>query len=131
MSGKRVLVVDDEKEICEIFKYYLGNEGYVVDGVLNCDEALEKMKGEPYDIVFIDLHMPGSDGIETTKKLKAQSPDTPMVLMTGKVSGDLVKKELEFENSGGIVRYFLYKPLGKEEILSITRKVLTENMRPG
>jgi excisionase family DNA binding protein len=77
-----VLVVDDEEEIGILFQRLLGGTQEVTvarDG----QEALEKAQEKPFDLVFLDVKLPGMDGVETLEKLKQIVPDAVVVMMSG------------------------------------------------
>ena len=69
MTSARVLVVDDEMIVCESCKRILEEEGYEVETALSGQEAFQKMKEDPFDIVITDLKMPGVDGMEVLTRL--------------------------------------------------------------
>jgi len=120
---EKILVVDDEKIIGTAFKRELSKEGYEVDSVLSGEEALEMVKLKNYALIFVDLIMPGIDGIQTCKAIKEISPDSIIVFMTGRIDKDTIFKEIEFTRAGGKV-YYLYKPFVEGEILAVTRKAI-------
>ncbi len=123
-----VLVVDDEKIVGTAFKRELVKEGYDVDTSSDGKTAIEMAKSKNYDIVFMDLVMPGMDGIETCKIMKEISPDSTIIFMTGNIDNDTTWKEIEFVRSGGKI-YYLYKPFVEGEILRITHEALAEKNR--
>ena len=71
MAKEKILVVDDEEDILELVRYNLSREGYQVVGTLSGEEALREARTEAYDLIVLDLMLPGIDGLEVTKKLKA------------------------------------------------------------
>ncbi|OQY20325.1 MAG: hypothetical protein B6I34_08740 [Anaerolineaceae bacterium 4572_32.1] len=78
----RVLVVDDEEEIGILFQRLLGGDQKVTvarDGY----EALDKAKDQVFDLVFLDVRLPGMDGVETLEQLKKILPDAVVVMMSG------------------------------------------------
>ena len=123
MDKQRILIVDDEPSICRGLKKELSDAGYSVDSAGECNEALEKMKETKYDLVFVDLVLPDQDGIETCKAIKAISPQTELVFMTGMLKEDPIFKEMQFIEAGGQT-HFLYKPFFDGEILDVAQKVL-------
>jgi CheY-like chemotaxis protein len=76
-----------------------------------------------YDLVFIDMVMPGMDGVQTCQTLRSINPDSILVFMTGKIDEHTVSREIEFTNSGG-ESFYLYKPFAEGEILGVTKKAL-------
>jgi CheY-like chemotaxis protein len=79
---KRILVVDDEKHICELYKSELEDEGYAVSVAHSGKEALESVEVERPDLIVLDIQMPGMDGIETLEKLIGKEVGIPIILNT-------------------------------------------------
>ncbi|MFA6223641.1 MAG: response regulator [Desulfomonilaceae bacterium] len=79
---KRILVVDDEKHICELYRMELEEEGYAVSVVHSGNEALEEVDRNPPDLIVLDIQMPGMDGIETLEKLLGMDKGIPVILNT-------------------------------------------------
>jgi two-component system phosphate regulon response regulator PhoB len=86
MAKERILIVDDEEDILELVRYNLAKEGYHVTGTLSGEEALKKARTETFDLIVLDLMLPGIDGLEVTKKLKAseKTQNIPIVMLTAK-----------------------------------------------
>ena len=80
MKNLRVLVVDDEENIRLLFKEELEDEGYTVENASNGLEALEKLKNSNFDIVVMDIKMPGMDGIQALNAIKNTNKDQPVIL---------------------------------------------------
>ena len=91
-----------------------GNAGYV-DTAASGSEALEKVSGESYDAIVLDLAMPGMDGMETLKRLLEQRPELQVILLTGHAS---LEKGVEAIKIGAMD--FLEKPA---EIQSLMEKI--------
>ncbi len=111
---KKVLVVDDEKVIRDFLSRLLMLEGVDVTAVEGGLRAIEAVKKEKFDIIFLDIRMPQMDGIETFKELKKITCDTKYVIMTG-YSIDVLLKKLENEN----VEAFIKKPFEINEIMMV------------
>lgn len=79
---KRILVVDDEIHICELYKIELEDEGYSVTVVNSGSEALQVVDNNPPDLIVLDVQMPGMDGIETLEKLLGRDKGIPIILNT-------------------------------------------------
>jgi len=80
MEAIRILLVDDEKHIRLLFKEELEEEGYLIDLASNGFEALEKLEGQRFDLVVLDLKMPGMDGIQTLNEIKRIDKDQRVIL---------------------------------------------------
>ncbi len=126
MSALKILVADDESIIGTMFKRELESKGHNVDVVLNGAEALKLVSSNGYDLVFMDIVMPGMDGIETSKEIKKICPELMVALMTGKIDRDTVNKEAEFVSAGG--RVFLYKPFSEDEMNSVIQEALEKKI---
>ena len=123
-SNNRILVIDDEQCICNLFKRIFALKGYDVDTVNNGEDALKYVRCNKYDLVFIDMIMPNMNGIEIFDRLKKECPDIQVVLMTGYVQDteELIENAL---NNGAYT--CLYKPFETVEILMVTEEVLEKN----
>lgn len=117
----KVLVVDDDAVVGRSFDRVLADKGYDVSTALDGQEALNKCNEEAYDVVFTDIKMPGMDGLEVARKIKARCPWTPVVIITGYGSEE---NEAEARVLG--VNGFVRKPLTPEMIEGITLKALTQ-----
>ena len=117
----KVLVVDDDAVVGQSFDRVLTDKGYDVSTALDGEEALNKCDDEAYDVVFTDIKMPGMDGLEVAKRIKAKCPWTPVVIITGYGSEE---NEAEARVLG--VNGFVRKPLTPEMIEGITLKALEE-----
>ncbi len=79
---KRILVVDDEKHICELYRGELEDEGYAVSVAHSGKEALDEVDRERPSLIILDIQMPGMDGIETLEKLIGKEVGIPIILNT-------------------------------------------------
>jgi len=125
MARQKILVVDDEKLIGIAITQELEEEGYEVESVLSGEEAIEKVKCNFYDLIFVDLVMPGIDGATTCQRIKSLSPDTQIVCFTGTYDKQLISRQMEFIAAGGRL-YFLYKPFKEGYILKAVQKALAK-----
>jgi len=82
-AKKRILVVDDEINVCKSIRQAILADDYEVDTALSGEEALTKDKANPYDLVISDLMMPGISGMDLLKSLKEERPDVYIILVTG------------------------------------------------
>jgi CheY-like chemotaxis protein len=80
MKDIRLLVVDDEENIRILFKEELEDEGYIVDVAASGEEAIEKIKENHFDLIILDIKMPGMDGITVLNKIKNMNKEQPVVL---------------------------------------------------
>ena len=80
---KRILVVDDEETVCRSIRKALQREDYEIDAALSGEEALKMEAEKKYDVIIVDLMMPGLNGMDLLKSLKAASPAVQVVMITG------------------------------------------------
>jgi DNA-binding response OmpR family regulator len=96
---KNILVVEDDNEIRELIVLQLRGDGYIVDEASSGEVALQKIKKGLFDLVVLDWMLPGLDGIEVTKALKAGAIQTasriPILMVTAKVESDDIIRGLE------------------------------------
>ena len=87
---EKILIVDDEKEICELLAIYLQNDGYVVETAYDGEEALEKIKADPPDAMILDIMLAGMDGFSLCKRIR-ENYFFPILMLTSKIDfGDKI-----------------------------------------
>ncbi|MDK2885912.1 MAG: hypothetical protein PWP54_470 [Thermosipho sp. (in: thermotogales)] len=82
MSKKRILVVEDEDNMRLLIKEELEESGYVVDEAKNGGEAIKKFKEKEYDLVTVDIEMPGMNGLEVAGKIREIKKDAKIIILT-------------------------------------------------
>jgi DNA-binding NtrC family response regulator len=95
MQRDRVLLVDDEVEFVETLAERMRARGLQVHTAHSGVEALESFTNEGFDAVVLDLAMPGLDGIETLKRLRARDPDLQIMLLTGQATARLATEAMK------------------------------------
>jgi len=116
--NKKILIVDDEKIICEHLKKVLEREFYEVKICHNGFEALDRMQEESFAMAIVDIKMPGMDGIELLEKIKEKYDNTSVVIMTAHGSVETAVKAMKM----GAIDY-LSKPFEAEEIKLVIERV--------
>jgi len=130
-SSARILIVDDDASIRRLVHTLLKNAGYHADAVEDALQAQKQLTDENYDVVISDIMMPGMSGIDLLKFLQKNSPDVPVILMTG--NPDL-ETAAEAIRAGSAVDY-LSKPFSMDQILRTVgqavdiKRVRDENRR--
>jgi DNA-binding response OmpR family regulator len=109
----KILVVDDEKVARKSLADILRLEGYDVTEVEEGPKALDLLKEESYDLMLLDIRMPGMDGIEVMQKATESSPDTEIIMLTAHGSMESAVESLRFG-----AHDYLIKPSSPQEILS-------------
>jgi signal transduction histidine kinase/DNA-binding response OmpR family regulator len=82
----RILVVDDEDQVVQIFQDLLTQQGYEVVACGNGEDAIQKVTSQKFDLVLTDINLPGTDGLEVVRAAKAADKDTCVILITGYAS---------------------------------------------
>lgn len=119
MFQARIIVIDDEKNICKAAKEILEDEGYEVNTFSNPLEALKHLESERYDVAILDLKMPDIDGMEVLKIIKEKYPDMIVVIITGYAS---VKTAVESIKLGAYD--YVPKPFTTDELSAVVKKAL-------
>ena len=114
-----IMVVDDDAGIRVTLEGMIEEEGYEVTGVEDGYRAIELAKEAPFALIFMDIKMPGINGVETYREIKKVSPQSVVVMMTGYSVEELIKEALE-EGAYAV----LYKPFAVEQIIGILQAVL-------
>jgi DNA-binding NtrC family response regulator len=115
MTGRReanVLLVDDEEQFLDVLSQRLEARGMKVKAVTNGEDAVNHVEDHNYDAIIVDLAMPGIDGIETLKRIKAKRPDLEIIMLTGHAT---VKSGIEAMKLGA--DDFLEKPVDLNVLL--------------
>ena len=100
-----IMVVDDDQDLAEMLAIVLTGEGMEVDLVGRGDEVMEIFRASPPDLVLLDIMLPGIDGIEVCKQIRAESM-VPIVMLTAKGETTDIVKGLEFGADDYIVKPF-------------------------
>ena len=114
-----ILIVDDEQIMRDSLSDWLRQDGYEVEAVEDGLKALEKVKKEPWDVLFVDLKMPGMDGIEVMERVKKINKDVPIIIITAYATVDTAVKAMK----EGAYEYIV-KPFNPEEISIIIRNIV-------
>ena len=120
---EKVLLVDDEEEFVETLAERMRSRGMEVATSHSGGEALKLVETEPYDVVVLDLQMPGMDGIEVLERIKQRQPDIQVVLLTGHAS---VAKGVEAIKHGALE--FLEKPIDLSKLSEVIHKAKAKKM---
>jgi len=124
-TPKHILVVEDEADLVELVSYNLRKEGFSVDSALNGEAGLSKIKKGKYDLVILDLMLPGIQGVELCRMLR-NDPKTealPIVMLTAK--GEEVDKILGLEMGADD---YITKPFSPRELVARVKAVLRRSV---
>lgn len=114
-----VLLVDDDRHISEVLRRSLIYEGYSVDVAHRGDEALHKTIEHPPDLVILDLMLPGLDGLEVCRRIRASGDQVPILMLTAK---DAINDRVAGLDTGA--DDYLVKPVELEELQARVRALL-------
>jgi len=112
VKEKRILVVDDEIQILDMYSQVFAREGYEVTTAKSAEEALEIIKKEPFWVLFLDLNLPGMNGVDLCRKIRKQYPISIPYAVTGYAS----LFELSDCRDAGFEDYFI-KPANLSDLL--------------
>jgi len=113
-----ILVVDDQFADRETLKGILEDKGYRVATARDGAEAIEMVKSRHYDIIFLDVRLPGMDGVETFERVKKIDPQATVIMMTGYTEEDLVKRAV---SEGAYT--CIYKPFDMEKVIGLVEEI--------
>lgn len=119
MDKIRILWADDEIDMLKPHIIFLEEKGYEVKTTNNGDDALELIKSEYFDVIFLDEQMPGMSGIETLDELKSVRPNLPVIMITKSEEETIMDEAL-----GSRIADYLIKPVNPKQILSSLKKIL-------
>ena len=121
MANEKILVVDDDANICELLRLYLTKEGYQVTVANDGEEGLEKFNAVKPDMVLLDIMLPEEDGLSILEKLRTdvRYKNLPVILLTAK--GSEYDKVLGFEKGADD---YIPKPFGMMEMVARVKALL-------
>lgn len=120
MAGEKILIVDDEKSMCQYLSIMLKKEGYVVKTASNGSKAVKEVSDSNYDAVITDIRMEGMDGIEVLTAVKEIDPSLPVIIMTAYASQ---KTAIEALNNGAF-HYLVKRAAKNDQIKMVIRNAL-------
>jgi len=120
-SRYRVLLVEDERDIRELVRYGLEQEGYIVDEAADADTALERIARRAPDLMVLDVMLPGMSGLELCRRMRAQPPTAAMPILMLTAKGAEVDRVLGLEMGADD---YVVKPFSPREVLARIRALL-------
>jgi DNA-binding response OmpR family regulator len=114
----KVLLVDDERKFATMLAKRLALRGIDIDPVFTGEDALVKAEAQRYDVVILDVKMPGIGGIELERKLKELDPGMKIIFLTGHGS------QTDFETGSVNATCYLAKPIKIDELITILQEVI-------
>ena len=117
MKEIRILWTDDEIDLLKPHIIFLEQKGYKIDTSTNGSDAIELVKNNSYDIIFLDENMPGLSGLETLSKIKAITPIVPVIMITKSEEENIMDEAI-----GSKINDYLIKPVNPHQILLAIKK---------
>jgi len=115
----RILVVDDEPMVCLSLVNWLKEENYFAQSAEDGPSAIAAVSQEPWDIMLLDLKMPGMDGLEVLRQVKKISPQTVVIIMTAYAS---IASSVQAMKEGAYD--YIVKPLDVQELTLMLKKIV-------
>lgn len=118
---KKILIIDDERDFVETLSFSLESQGFAVSHAPDGPSGIEKLKGEKPDLIILDLMMPGMDGYEVAKKLRADNSASriPIIVLTAAVTPNLNQKVCQIQAVDCVT-----KPCDLEDLTGRIKKAL-------
>jgi DNA-binding NtrC family response regulator len=113
MKGAKILLVDDEARFVETLSKRLADRGFDVEGAFSGPEALELLRVRSFDVVLLDVWMPGMDGLEVLKQIRRLHPSVRVVLVSGNASITAAVEGIRLEATD-----YLLKPVDIDDVLA-------------
>jgi DNA-binding response OmpR family regulator len=123
--GQRVLVVDDDPTVSDVVRRYLERDGFEVSLAADGPSALHRFAADRPDLVVLDLMLPGLDGLEVCRRMRASAADLPVVMLTA--LGEEADRVLGLEIGADD---YMTKPFSPRELVLRVRSVLRRTARP-
>ena len=111
-KDRRILLVEDEETLAVGLEYNLIDEGYIVDWVKNGRKALEYFEANEYDLIILDIMLPYYNGFEIAERVRAKSPQMPLLMLTARTNAEDKVRGLEIGADD-----YLTKPFNLQELL--------------
>ncbi|HOS99765.1 MAG TPA: response regulator [Acidobacteriota bacterium] len=117
----RILIVDDDPDVCEYLQKFLSKDGYDVTAVANPTQVLDELKNKPYQIIILDLKMPGMSGEELLRRIRAIDSDICIIIYTGYPTVDSAVDTMKQQ-----VFDYIKKPFNIDDFRAVIRKAIEE-----
>ena len=124
VSGKRIMVVDDEHDLTLLYRMCLEYYGFEVDTYNNARNALSNFRSGYYDLIILDIKMPEMDGLELYKEIKEKDPNVKACFLT---ASELYYKEYRSKEYSALDKeLFICKPIGNEELIKEIKRLVRD-----
>ena len=120
----KILIVEDQNELRELVKNFLGDYGYVVDEAEDGEEGYHKINMNSYDCLILDINLPKLDGLEIAKKVRKEGKSVPIIMLTAR--SEIYDKIEGFDNGADD---YITKPFDMKELLARVEAVLRRTQK--
>jgi len=111
-----ILIADDNASLLRTLSLIMSHKGFDVTTAIDGIEAVERAKESPFDVILMDIRMPGMDGVQAYKRIKHIQPDAVVMMMTAYALDDLIQDA--FKEGAQEV---LYKPFGIDNLIALIK----------
>src|SRR4051794_37902764 len=108
---QKILIIDDDRSICESLSLYLSEEGYAVGIALSAQEGLAKFQAEPWDLIILDIFLSDADGLDLLSRIREISPEMSVIVITAFHDMPTTVRAMKL----GAIEY-IHKPLEIDEL---------------
>ena len=115
MANKRILVIDDDEAVRKAFVLAFRDTAYEIEAAESGEKGIEKEREDRYSLVFLDLKMPGLNGVETLREIRKIDVDVPVYIVTG-FHVEFID-ELKAAAEDGLKFDTMQKPVGRDQLL--------------
>lgn len=119
---KRILVIDDDEGIRKLFLLSLEGKGFQIDTAESGEKGIEIIQQTKYDLIYLDLKMPGMNGVDTLRELRKMNKDVPVYIITA--FHEEYFDQLKAAEEDGIDFELLKKPFDSEQLVLVTKGIL-------
>lgn len=119
---KKILIIDDDSLVRHAYALTLEDLNYEVDVVESGELGLEKINNDEYGLIFLDLNMPGMNGVETLREIRKSNKEVPVYIISGFHNAFL--EELTKIKEDGIHYELARKPLNRDQLIEIVQSVI-------
>src|SRR5512133_3788371 len=124
MADRKILVVDDDKRLRELLQRYLTEQGFAVKTAENAEAMDKALTRDTFDLIVLDLMLPGEDGLSICRRLRASEPQQAIIMLTAK--GDEIDRIVGLEMGADD---YLPNPFNPRELIARIQAVLRRRIR--
>lgn len=119
-AQRRILIVDDERDICDCLESFFSSRGFFVSWAFSGEEALQQLTESKSDVLLLDINLPGICGIEVLKRAKKLCPEMRVVMVTGLDHSELREQAKHFGACAYVTKPFDFSDLTWSAVLGWT-----------